>query len=113
MALQLRVTTLDDGTTSYTIANDDFTVIINDLVTIGSPTVILPDATAYPGRMLRIVNRGVLGLSVNLFSGQEVIGGMLDATGTNITLNTLVSNTSTFLQSSGGNWYVIAQSLLP
>ncbi|MEN8878938.1 MAG: hypothetical protein ABF311_02110, partial [Polaribacter sp.] len=113
MALQLRVTTLDNSTLSYTIAVDDFTVIINDLVTVGTPRVELPDATAFPGRMLRIVNRGLLGLTVYLFAGQEVRGGLLDATGTNSTLTSLVSNSSTFLQSSGGNWYIIAQSVIP
>ena len=112
MAFQLRVETFNSASESYTIQDDDYTVIINQLGTItpgDEGTVTLPSAVAYPGRILKIINRSILGLGLNLFGSEKVVGGLVGSLAplAEINVTAVGINSIITIQSSGGKWYVI------
>ena len=113
MAFQLRIRTLAAGQI-YTIQDDDYTLVITQGSSIGAiPSVSLPSAAAFPGRVIRIVNRGLLGLGLDVFSGSgDEIKGGLGSGLLNLNVLAIVANNSMTLQSSGVDWYVISSSTL-
>ncbi len=112
MAFQLRVQTFNSANESYTIQDDDYTVIINQLgsIILGEEgTVNLPSAAAKPGRILKIINRSILSLGLNLFGSEKVVGGLVGSIAplAEIDVTAVGINSIITIQSSGGKWYVI------
>lgn len=82
------------ATSNVTFGSGDYTVI----VTGGTPSVTLPAAASYTGRIFRIVNQTASGLSCSSY---------IDNTGA--TATTVPAYGLKTFQSNGTNWYLIGQ----
>jgi hypothetical protein len=83
----------------YTVGTTEWTILGDTSASSADDSLILPDATLFPGRVINVKNVSAAGFYINVTSA----GGTIDGVST-WTIKNLDSYT---FQSDGANWWII------